>query len=185
MKHIGLVALMAQLVATGVSAQDRAVSVTMRSSGDMLATAINLHDHTITDEETLAGDGTLGAFTYHALRADADTPQVPNPPATCGTPLFFSVTTGGGVFRFEDGSLLVVNTTGGGICIDLAASMARLTENFVIASGTGRFEHASGNLTFVGTVTPVVFNAAGGAQFLTLAGNVEGTLTGIHHGRDK
>src|SRR5690349_24298796 len=115
MKHIALVSLIANLGAAAVYAQDRPVNVTMTSSGDMLATTINLQDHTITDEEKLAGDGTLGAFTYHALRADTDTPQVPRPPDACGTPLFFAVTTGSGVFRFDDGSLLVVNTTGGEI----------------------------------------------------------------------
>src|SRR4051794_40657760 len=164
MKRIATVALMVYVAAAGASAADeRSANVAMKASGDMLATAINLQEHTITDEEKLAGDGTLGSFTFHGLRADVDTPQTPDPPATCATPLFFAVATGAGVFRFDDGSLLVVNVTGGGICIDLAAGMARLIEHYEIGRGTGRFLHASGHLTLTTTVTPVVFNAAGGA----------------------
>src|SRR3954454_22462026 len=124
MKQIAAVALMVHLAVAGTfAAEERSANVRMTASGDMLATTINLQDHTITDEETLAGDGTLGAFTYHGLRSDADTPQIPDPPATCATPLSCAVTTGGGVVRFDDGSLLVVNVKGGGICIDLAAGM--------------------------------------------------------------
>jgi len=184
MKQIAAVALMVHLAVAGTfAAEERSANVRMTASGDMLATTINLQDHTITDEETLAGDGTLGAFTYHGLRSDADTPQIPDPPATCATPLFFAVTTGAGVFRFDDGSLLVVNVKGGGICIDLAAGMARLVENYVIARGTGRFRNASGSLTLTTTVIPMIFNAAGGAQFLTLTGKFEGTVSGISRDR--
>jgi hypothetical protein len=185
MKRIALVALLANLVAVGVYAQGRPERVTMKSSGDMLATTIELQADTITDEETLAGDGTLGAFTYHGLRADALAPQSPVPPATCSTPLFFSVVTGAGVFRFEDGSLLVVNVTSGGICIDLTAGMAELTETYQIARGTGRFAHASGTLTLTTSVIPVVFNASGNAQFLTLTGKFEGRVSGISHERER
>jgi hypothetical protein len=182
MKRIATVALLSHLALAGVHAEDRSTNVRMKASGDSLATTISLQDHTITDEENLAGDGALGSFTYHGLRADLDMPQVPDP-ATCGTPLFFSVATGTGVFRFDDGSLLVVNITGGGICIDLAAGMAQTTENYTIASGTGRFEHASGDLTFVGVLTPIIFNTAGNPQLLTLAGKFEGTLSGIGHAK--
>src|ERR1700730_8296207 len=80
MKQIALVALMASLAAAGVYAQKRPVKVTMKSSGDMLATTINLQADTITDEENLASDGTLGAFTYRGLRADALAPQSPSLP---------------------------------------------------------------------------------------------------------
>lgn len=180
MKRIVTVALMVHVAVAGAfAAEERSANVRMTASGDMLATTTNLQDHTITDEENLAGDGTLGSFTYHGLRSDADTPQSPDPPATCATPLFFAVKTGAGVFRFEDGSLLVVNVTGGGICIDLAAGMARLVETYEIARGTGRFLHAAGSLTLTTTVIPMVFNAAGGAQFLTLTGKFEGTVSGI------
>ena len=181
MKRIATVALLSQLAIAGVHADDRSTNVRMKASGDSLATTINLQDHTITDEENIAGDGTLGAFTYHGLRADSNTPAIPHPPATCGTPLFVPVATGTGVFRFDDGSLLIVNITGGGLCIDLSAGTAQVTENYVIASGTGRFGHASGSLTFVGTLMPISFNTSGNPQLLTLAGKFEGTVTGIGH----
>jgi hypothetical protein len=61
-----------------------------------------------------------------------------------------------------------VNVTGGGICIDLAAGMAQLTETYEIARGTGRFKRASGTLNLTVTVVPVLFNADGGAQLLTM-----------------
>src|SRR5262245_3652754 len=181
MKQIVIAALLAQFASVGAYADDRSTNVKMKSSGDSLATAINLQDGTITDEEKLAGDGALGAFTYHGLRADGD--LVPSP--TCNTPLFFPVATGSGVFRFDDGSLLVVNITGGGVCIDLAAMTAQLTESYVIASGTGRFEHASGNLTFVGNLAPVVFNTSCNTALLTIVGKFEGNVNGIGNGNDQ
>jgi hypothetical protein len=185
MQRIATVALLSQLAIAALSADDRSTNVRMKTSGDSLATTINLQDHTITDEERLAGDGTLGSFTYHGLRADFDTPQMPDNPSACSTPVFVALATGTGVFRFDDGSLLVVNITGGGICIDLAAGEAQVTENYVVASGTGRFEHASGNLTFVGALAPVVFNAAGNPQLLTMTGRFEGTVSGIGRGKDR
>jgi hypothetical protein len=185
MKLIAMAALVTQLVASSVSAEDRSANVRMTASGTMSATTINLGDSTITDDEDLAGDGTLGAFTFHGLRADARTPGSPQPPATCATPLFFPVVSGAGVFRFDDGSLLVVNITGGGICIDLAAGMAQLTETYEIARGTGRFRHASGTLSLAVTVIPVLFNAEGGAQLLTMTGKFAGTVSGIIGERDR
>jgi hypothetical protein len=186
MKRIAAVAVMVHLAVAGAYAADeKSTSVRMTASGTMSATTINLQDNTITDDENLAGDGTFGAFTFHALRADARAPQPPTPPATCGTPLFFPVVKGAGVFRFDDGSLLVVNITGGGICIDLAAGMARLSETYEIARGTGRFKHASGSLNLTVTVVPVLFNAAGGAQFLTMTGKFDGTVSGVSHEQDR
>jgi hypothetical protein len=110
MKRIVIAALLAQLASVGAYADDKSTNVKMKASGDSLATAINLQDGTITDEEKVAGDGTLGGFTCHGLRADGDI----TPSPTCNTPPFVVVATGSGVFRFDDGSLLVVNITGGG-----------------------------------------------------------------------
>jgi hypothetical protein len=186
MKRIATVALVSTLAIASAHADDRSTNIRMKASGDSLATTINLIASSVTDEETLAGDGTLGAFTYHGLRADLDIPAGPVDPSVCGTPLFVPVApVGSGVFRFDDGSLLVVNITGGGICIDLAAGTGQTTETYTIASGTGRFEHASGGLTFTGTLMPVTFNADGNPQLLTLTGKIEGTVTGIGHGRDR
>jgi hypothetical protein len=188
MKRIATMALMLHLGVAGLYAQDaqeRSANVRMTFSGTMLATTINLQDNTITDDVNLAGDGSLGPFTFHELHADTLTPQ--QPPATCSTPLFFRVETGAGVLRFQDGSLLVVKLVKlpegpeGGICIDLAAGMARLTETYEITRGTKRLKRASGTLTLTATVIPVLFNAAGGAQFLTSTGKFEGTISGVGH----
>jgi hypothetical protein len=185
-----LVALMLNLGVAGVYAQHKPVKMTF--SGTMLATTINLQPGTVTDDVNLAGDGSLGPFTFRELRADSLTPQ--QPPVTCSTPLFFGVETGGGVLRFQDGSLLVIRLVKlpegpeAGICIDLAAGMARLTETYEIAGGTKRLKRASGTLTLTATVIPVLFNAAGGAQFLTSTGKFEGTISGeaiAEEGRDE
>lgn len=188
MKRIATMALMLHLGVAGLYAQDAqetSANVRMTFSGTMLGTTINLKDNTITDDVNLAGDGSLGPFTFRELHADTLTPQ--QPPATCSTPLFFRVETGAGVLRFQDGSLLVVKLVKlpegpeAGICIDLAAGMGRLTETYEITRGTKRLERASGTLTLTATVIPVLFNAAGGAQFLTSTGKFEGTISGVGH----
>jgi len=189
-KRTALAALVFQLAVSSVSAQDkgsthdRSDHVSMTASGTMTATTINLEHDTITDDENLGGDGSLGVFTFHGLRADALTPDTPEPPLTCSTPVFIPVVNGAGVFRFEDGSLLVVNITGGGICIDLSAGVARLTETYEIARGTGRLNHASGTLKLTVIVMPVLFNADERPQMLTMTGKFEGTVSGISHEED-
>ena len=177
MKHTATIALMLTLGVAGVYAQQ--IPVKMTFSGSIVPTSINLKPNTITDEETLAGDGTLGGFTFHALRTDG---VAPKPPATCAPPLlFFPVVTGSGVFRFDDGSLLVVNITGGGGCVDLAVGVAQLIETYEVVRGTGRFAHASGTLTLTGALMPVVFNTSGNPQLLTITGKFDGRVSGISH----
>jgi hypothetical protein len=80
MKRIAMAAPMAHLAVSSVSAEDRSTNVRMTASGTMTATTINLQDNTITDDEDLAGDVTLGVFTFHGLRADALAPQTPELP---------------------------------------------------------------------------------------------------------
>ena len=98
MKRIAIAALVACLALPNVSAEERPITTRMTASGTMTATAINLGANTITDDEDLAGDGTFGRFTFHGLRADTLTPQIPQPPATCATPLFLPVVDGAGSF---------------------------------------------------------------------------------------
>jgi hypothetical protein len=88
------------------------------------------------------------------------------------------VASGGGVFRFEDGSLLTVIVTEGTLCIDLDHLVGHLTEAYRITGGTGRFEDARGTLESTATVKPVLFDSAGNAKLLTLIGAYEGTMTG-------
>jgi hypothetical protein len=147
----------------------------MTFSGSMVATTLDLLPNTVTDEEILAGNGTLGPFTFRKLRTDALSPQ---PSETCSGPdrLDFPVVAGAGVFRFRDGSLLTVTVTEGDLCLDFMAQVAHLTESYEITGGTGRFERASGTLTLTGTVKAVLI-VSGRAPFLTNTGEFEGTVS--------
>ncbi len=78
MKHIATVALMLNLGVAGVYAQQKPVKMT--ASGTIAATTINLQPNTNTDEQNLAGNGTLGPFTFRELHAD---PASPQPSSTC------------------------------------------------------------------------------------------------------
>jgi hypothetical protein len=187
--------LMVLMLSSGVAgldareAQERSATVKMTFSGTMLATTIDLAPGSVTDDVNVAGDGSLGPFTFHELHADAATPPVPAPLTTCSPLLLFlPVLSGGGVLRFQDGSLLVVEFTRrppedpqDGICIDFANVRARLTETYKITAGTGRLKGATGTLTLTATVVPRVFNAAGSPQLLTSTGRLEGTISGMSH----
>jgi hypothetical protein len=154
MKHLATVALMLNLGVAGIYAQQRPVK--MRASGTVAATTINLQPNTNTDEQNLAGNGTLGPFTFRELHADPASPSS-QPPNTCSGPthLYFPEVAGGGVFRFQDGSLLTVGVTAGSsLCIDLTAAMGHLSTTYQITGGTGRFKGASGTLTLTAIWTP-------------------------------
>ena len=150
----------------------------MTFSGTVEPSTIKLQPDTNTDEGNVAGNGTLGPFTFRELHADTASPQ---PSSTCSGPtrIYFPTVSGGGVFRFQDGSLLTVNITEGAICIDFAAGMAHLTENYQITGGTRRLKGASGTLTLTATLIPVLFNASGGAVLVTNTGKFEGTVFGV------
>ena len=148
--------------------------VRMSFSGSMVPTAINMQPNTITDEELLAGKGTLGPFTFRKLRTDETTPIGFG---SCGSGFGPSirVTAGGGVFRFEDGSLLTVTVMEGAIlCVDIADpahAVGHLTETFQITGGTGRLTGASGT----GLLAAVLFDAiASGDVQLIVSGSATG-----------
>src|ERR1700741_510458 len=98
----------------GEDADSRHGQVRMSFSGSMVPTAINVQPNTITDEELLAGHGTLGPFTFRQLRTDE---TAPIGFGSCGDGFGPSirVTAGGGVFRFQDGSLLTVTVAEGAV----------------------------------------------------------------------
>ena len=77
-KHIAIVALMLNLGVAGVYAQQRPVKMT--ASGTLGSSALSLQPDTNTDEQNLAGDGTLGPFTFRELHAD---PAAPQPSSSC------------------------------------------------------------------------------------------------------
>ena len=185
MKHMATVSLMLMLGVAGVYAQQRSVAyapekpVKLTFSG----TAVNitmalpsLPGASATDEDHLEGHGTGGSFTFRQLRADGPAAQ---PPSGCTSPRFFAVLTGAGVFRFQDGSLLIVKIEGGSGCIDLAAGNTQLNVSYEITGGTGRFDGASGDLAMKATFTPVFRNPSTNAPLLlTLTGEFEGTVSG-------
>ena len=146
----------------------------MTFSGTNVATTINLRPNTVTDEQQSAGTGTFGAFTFRELHADGPAAQ---PPSGCSGPNF-AVVAGAGVFRFQDGSLLIVTVKDGSGCVNLAAGNAALIINYQITGGTGRFEGASGALTLTATLMAVLRNAANAPALLTLTGEIEGTVSG-------
>jgi hypothetical protein len=176
MKHIATVAVMLTLGVAGAYAQgrghhqDHERPIKMSFSGTNVATTINLQPDTVTDETQLEGTGTLGAFTFRELHADG---RAPEPVAGCSGPSFL-VVAGGGVFRFQDGSLLTVTVMDGSGCI--FARNAVLTVNYAITGGTGRFTGAGGKLTMTGTIAVVFRNASMAPALLINTGEFEGTL---------
>jgi hypothetical protein len=87
------------------------------------------------------------------------------------------VVSGGGVFRFQDGSLLVVTLTNGSGCVNLAAANATITVQYQITGGAGRFEDASGTLNVTWTQKVVFRSAANTPALLVLTGEVEGAVS--------
>ena len=172
MKHKATISLMLNLGVAGVYAQERPVKMTF--SGTNVATMINLQPNTVTDEQHSAGNGTFGEFTFRELHADGPAPQ---PPSGCSGPNF-AVVAGAGVFRFQDGSLLIVTVKDGSGCVNLTAGHADLIVNYQITGGTGRFEGASGALTMTYKHRAVLRNAANAPALLALTGEIEGTVSG-------
>src|SRR5215470_15577107 len=181
MKHMATVALMLNLGVAGIYAQQKSVKMTF--SGTMTGTTINLQPDTVTDEEHLAGKGTLGPFTYRELHADTASPQ----PSSCSDPaqLYFPIVSGAGVFRFQHGSLLTVTITEGAVCVDLSAGVGHLTVTYQITGGTGRFKDASGTLTLTGLLTPVLLDASDAPKLLMNTGEFEGTVFGVAIGEEE
>jgi hypothetical protein len=180
-----LAALMLNLGVAGVYAQpDRPMNVRVRMtfSGNGAASPINLNQpNTSTAEENVAGDGTLGPFTLRNVSAIATIPQ---PSGTCSG-LFVPRMAGAGVLRFQDGSLLKVNLTQGGDCIDLVQMVGHCTVTFQISGGTGRFQNASGVLTLTETAHPILADAFNNPVFFTETGQLTGTVFGVDIERDR
>ncbi len=177
MKHTATMALMLTLGVAVVYAQPNHVNMTF--SGNGTPSVIDLkHPNTGTSEENLEGNGTLGPFTFRLVKASANAPQ-PSTTCTGPTKFFFPNVAGAGLFRFFDGSLLQVNLTDGGDCIDFAANEAHCTLTFQVTGGTGRFQGVSGVLTFTETATPILSDASNPPNpvFFTETGEFTGTIS--------
>ena len=149
--------------------------VRMTFSGNAGAGPIDLKQpNTSTAEENLDGSGTLGPFSFRLIKASLVAPQ----PSTTCSGVYFPNTAGGGLFRFQDGSLLYVTLTGGGDCIDFVQMMATCTLTFKINGGTGRFKNASGALTLFETAAPVLFDGSQTPVFFSETGGFTGTISG-------
>jgi hypothetical protein len=176
MKQMATVALMINLGVAGVYAQQ---NVKMTFSGTGGPSTINLQQpDTNNSEDNSAGNGTLGSFTFRNVRAIRATPEQS---ASCSGPnqIYFSSVAGAAVFRFQDGSLLKVQLTQAGDCIDFAALEAHCTMTFQVTGGTGRFKDASGTLTLTETVVPVLADASNNPVFFASTGEFTGTVSGV------
>jgi hypothetical protein len=180
-KHIAAMALMLILSVATVYAQRHSVKMTY-SGTSTGASAVNLQQPgTLTVEENFEGNGALGAFTFRLISAETNSPQ--EPPSTCAGPanIFFSRKGGTGVFRFQDGSLLMVSVTEGADCIDLSKppGQGHCTLTLQIVGGTGRFNNATGTLTLNELNVPVLADALNNPVFFTSTGEFTGTISGV------
>jgi hypothetical protein len=151
--------------------------VTGSFSGTAAPSPINLQPGANTGEYQLAGNGALGPFTFRAFAASA--PSQPPIGSTCA--LYGSVVTGAGVFRLQDGALLMVDSARGTDCIEFTATglVAHFTRSFDITRGTGRFKDASGTtVTLTFTLLPVLFVSGGSVLSGITDGELTGTLSG-------
>jgi hypothetical protein len=190
MRHLTTVALMLNLGIASLYAQQPAEEhsrVRMRFSGSTMSTTLVIAPNTVNHESQMAGNSSLGPFTYRGLWADEPVPQYFG---SCGSGFGpnFRLVAGGGVFRFEDGSLLTIRLTEGTSCVDIADPahvVGRQFETYQITGGTGRFKHAAascgetaGDCTLQLTATRgvVLFDSSGAAKFLTFTGEFQGTV---------
>jgi hypothetical protein len=171
------IALILSLGVANLHAQNQTVKMTISGTGALSATNLQV-PNTGNNENNYTGNGNLGAFTYRDIRALTNFSQ---PTSTCSAAntIAFSSTVGAAVFRFQDGSLLKVNLTLETDCIDLAAGMAHCVLTYQVAGGTGRFIHASGNLTLTESVVPVLADLFGNPVFFAGTGEVTGTIAGV------
>jgi hypothetical protein len=146
------------------------------------ASAVDLQQPgTLTVEENFEGYGALGAFTFRLISAETNSAQ--EPPSTCAGPanIFYTRKGGTGVFRFQDGSLLMVTVYQGADCIDLSKppGQGHCVLTLQIAGGTDRFKNAFGTLTLTELNVPVLADALNHPVFFASTGQFAGTVSGV------
>ena len=170
---------MAAVLTLGVAAVYAQESLKMTFSGTAGASASNLQQpNTRNGEDNYAGTGTLGSFTFRLLEADPNSPTASN---TCSGPnvIYAVESAGGGVFRFQDGSLLFVQLTHGSDCINLATGEAHCIRILQITGGTGRFKNVSPGalLTLTEAIATVLTDALGNPVLFAANGTITGTVS--------
>ena len=181
MKYAATLALMLNVGLASVYAQQAPANVKMSFAGNGGPSAIDLKQPNSNNvEENVAGKGTLGLFTFRNVTAEANSPSS-QPPSTCSGPthLYFLRLAGAGIFTFQDGSLLNVRLTHGGDCIDLVANEGHCTLTLQVTGGTGRFQGASGVLTYTETAVPVFTDYFNNPVFFDETGQITGTVSGV------
>ena len=193
MLYLGIASLYAEQDAKGHSAGRR---VKMWFSGSIISSPLTLVPGTLNHEEHLEGNSTLGPFTYRGLWADDPATQTPGDCGSGSGPNF-QLVTGGGVFRFDDGSLLTVRLTQGVLCIDFsdpARPVGHLSETFQITGGTGRFNRVAAScgmttrdctLQLTAMRSVVLRDSANAVKFMTSVGEIEGTVPRFGRGDDR
>jgi len=148
----------------------------MTVSGTAANSTVQLTANIPASEYNLAGDGSLGQFTLRAVNNGAANPDFPS---TCSGPnkIHFAAVAGAAVLRSQDGSLLTVNLTGGGDCIDFAAGHALCTRIFQVTGGSGRFKGATGSVTLTMTVVPILADDSSNPVFFSVTGEINGTVS--------
>jgi hypothetical protein len=155
-------------------AQDNPIKMTFSGNGGPSVVDLK-QPNTRTAEENVAGNGTLGPFTFRNVTAIALSPQ----PSTACPGVFFPRVAGAGLLRFQDGSLLSVSLLQGGDCIDFVQMVGRCTLTLRITGGTGRFENASGVLTYTETALPVLADALNNPVLFSETGEITGSISGV------
>jgi hypothetical protein len=174
MKHLTTIALMLNLAIASVYAQQTPVKMTFSGTGG--ASPIDLKQpNAHTGEENVAGSGTLGSFTLRDVRATSLAPQ---PSSTCAG-IYFPSLAGAGLLRFQDGSLLQVTLVQGGDCIDMVHMLGHCTLTLKIVGGTGRFQNASGVLTYTETAVPLLADDSKIPVYFSETGTITGTISGV------
>ena len=143
-------------------------------SGTAESSTINLQPGAASSEYNLAGSSTFGSFTFKEVEATAV------PPGSC--PATNHPYAGAGVFRFEDGSLLMVNLTQGSDCLQFTSTgpVAHCTRTFQITGGTGRLKNAAGGtIVLTETVLAVLFDASSNPVLFASTGQMTGAVSGV------
>ena len=199
MRRVTTLALMLTLSVASMYAEQPAEEhssarrVRMRFSGSTMSTPLAIAPNTVNHESQVTGNSSLGPFTYRGLWADDPASQAPG---SCGSGFgrIFRVVAGGGVFRFEDGSLLTVRLTEGTLCVDISDPLhpvGRQFETYQITGGTGRFRQVAAScgvtaeectLQLTATRGLVLSDSAGAPKLFAFTGEFQGSLPRVSNG---